>query len=61
MEISKNEIIKYLQQRGESDKAEAASRELPEHVDPHRDSAMLERIRVDPQDVLHGLGGVGET
>jgi hypothetical protein len=61
MEVPKKDIIKYLQQRGESDKAEAASRELPDRVDPQRDREMLDRIGIEPQDVRDDLGGLGDT
>jgi hypothetical protein len=55
MEVPKTEIIRFLQQRGESDKAERASQQLPERLDLERDRPILERIGISPQDVLGGL------
>jgi hypothetical protein len=55
MEVPKTEIIRFLQQRGESDKAERASQQLPERLDLERDRPILERIGISPQDVLRGL------
>jgi hypothetical protein len=59
MEIPKDQILDLLRQRGDNDKADQADRELPENVDPERDRGILERIGVDPQDLLGNLGGLG--
>jgi hypothetical protein len=60
MEIPKDKILELLKQRGENDKAERADRELPDSVDPDRDQGILERIGIDPKDLLGNLGGLGE-
>lgn len=44
-------------QRGDNDKAERAEGELPDKVDPERDSGILDRLGIDPKDLLGGLGG----
>ena len=59
MEIPKDKILELLKQRGEQDKAERAERELPDKVDTDRDQGILERIGVDPKDLLGNLGGLG--
>jgi hypothetical protein len=59
MEIPKDQILDLLRQRGEGDKADQADRELPDNVDPERDRGILERLGVDPQDLLGNLGGLG--
>jgi hypothetical protein len=60
MEIPKDKILDLLRQRGEDDKASQAEQELPERVDPQRDSGMLGKLGIDPQDLIGSLGGVGE-
>jgi hypothetical protein len=59
MEIPKDKILELLRQRGDDDKAQQADRELPDQVDPDRDQSILERIGIDPQDLLGSLGGLG--
>jgi hypothetical protein len=62
--IDKSMIIDLLRQRGDNDKAEAADRELPGTVDTDRDGGLLERLGLDPQDLLQlvtrGGGGLGD-
>jgi hypothetical protein len=61
MEIPKDKILELLKQRGEHDKADQADKELPAQVDPDRDQGVLEKIGIDPQDLLGKLpGGLGE-
>ena len=56
MEIPKEKILELLRQRGEDDKAQKADQELPDQVDPERDKGILDRIGIDPQDLLGQLG-----
>jgi hypothetical protein len=60
MEIPKDKILELLRNRGEDDKAAQAEQELPDQVDPERDRGILDRIGIDPQDLLGKLGGIGE-
>jgi hypothetical protein len=60
MEIPKDKILELLKQRGENDKAEQADRELPGMVDTERDKGILDRLGIDPQDLLGNLGGLGD-
>jgi hypothetical protein len=60
MEIPKDKILEFLKQRGDHDKAERADRELPETVDTDRDKGILDRLGIDPQDLLGNLGGLGD-
>jgi hypothetical protein len=60
MEIPKEKILELLKQRGDHDKAEQADRELPDNVDPERDSGILNRLGIDPQDLMGNLGGLGD-
>jgi hypothetical protein len=60
MEIPKDKILELLRSRGDHDKAQQADKELPDQVDTDRDSGLLQRLGIDPQDLLGGLGGVGD-
>ena len=57
MEIPKKQILDLLRQRGDSDKAEQAKNELPDQVDTERDSGILDRLGIDPKDLLGGAAG----
>ncbi|HEV8054398.1 MAG TPA: hypothetical protein VGP30_06185 [Candidatus Limnocylindrales bacterium] len=59
MEIPKDKILDMLHQQGKSDQAEDAKQELPDKVDPERDSGLLQKFGLKPQDVLSKLGGGG--
>ena len=52
MEIPKDAILDYLRHQGQQDKAAEAERELPDTVDSERDSGLLARFGVDPQELL---------
>lgn len=60
MEIPKDKILDFLKQRGDHDKAEKAERELPDTVDTERDKGLLDRLGIDPQDLMGNLGGLGD-
>ena len=57
MEIPKDKILELLQQQGKSDQVEPAREELPDQVDPERDSGLLAKFGVDPQHLFGKLGG----
>jgi hypothetical protein len=57
MEIPKDKILDMLHQQGKSEQAEQAKQELPDKVDPERDSGLLAKFGLKPQDVLSKLGG----
>jgi len=59
VEIPKDKILELLQQHGKSDQVDQAKQELPDQVDPERDSGLLEKFGISPQDVLSKLGGGG--
>jgi hypothetical protein len=61
MEIPKDKILDLLRERGDHDKAEQADRDLPDRVDPERDRGVLDKLGIDPQDLLGKLpGGLGD-
>jgi hypothetical protein len=57
MEIPKDKILEMIKQQGKGDQVDQADKELPDNVDPERDSGLLEKFGLKPQDVLSKLGG----
>jgi hypothetical protein len=63
MEIDKAQIIELLKSRGDDAKAQQAQSDLPDKVDPDKDSGLLEKYGLNAQDLMGklpgGLGGLG--
>jgi hypothetical protein len=59
MTIDKSKIIELLKSRGENDKADKADSQLPDQVDPQQHSDLLQKLGIDPQDLLGSLGDIG--
>ena len=57
MEIPKDKILELLEQQGKDDQVDPAREELPDQVDPERDSGLLAKYGIDPQDLLAKFGG----
>jgi hypothetical protein len=57
MEIPKDQILKLLRERGDGDKADQADQELPGTVDTDQHADLLQKLGIDPKDLLGGLGG----
>ena len=57
MEIPKDKVLEMIREHGNKDQAGQAEQELPDRVDPDRDSGLLEKFGVNPQDLLGKLGG----
>ncbi len=65
MEIPKEQIVKFLRERGESGRASQAEQELPDQVDTERDRGALESLGVDTGELVGMLkdrlpGGLGD-
>ena len=56
MTIPKEKILDLLRERGADDKIQQAEQELPDQVDPEQHSDQLEKLGIDPQDLLGGIG-----
>lgn len=54
MEIPKDQILDMIRQQKGDDQAD---QEMPEQVDPERDSGLLAKFGIDPGDVLSKFGG----
>jgi hypothetical protein len=57
MEIPKEQILQFLEERGSSDQVTQAEQELPEQVDPEQDADLLSKFGIDPQDLIARFGG----
>ena len=57
MQIPKDKILELLRSRGDQDKANQAEGELPDQVDTDRDAGLLQKLGIDPSDLLSQLGG----
>lgn len=57
MQIDKSQILDLLRQQGDDDKAQQADRELPQQVDTDQHADLLQKLGLDPQDLLGKLGG----
>ena len=57
MQIPKEQILEFLRSRGEQDKASQAEGELPQQVDTDQDAGLLDRLGINPGDLLGQLGG----
>jgi F0F1-type ATP synthase membrane subunit b/b' len=56
MEIPKDKIIDLLRERGADDKVSQAQQELPEQVDTEKHKDLLDKLGVDPKDLVGGIG-----
>ena len=56
MEIPKDKIIQMLRERGADDKVQQAEQELPDQVDPEQHRDQLEKLGLNPEDLLGGIG-----
>jgi hypothetical protein len=57
MQIPKDQILDLLRSRGEDDKAQQAEGELPDQVDTDQDAGLLQKLGIDPGDLVGGIGG----
>jgi len=57
MQIPKDQILDLLRSRGQEDKATQADSELPDQVDTEQHAGILDRIGIDPKDLIGALGG----
>jgi uncharacterized protein YidB (DUF937 family) len=57
MQIPKDKILEILHQQGDTDKANQAEQKLPDHVDTDQHADLLQKLGVNPQELLSRLGG----
>jgi hypothetical protein len=56
VQIPKDMILEMRRSRGDHDQAGQAESELTDHVDPTKDTGMLARFGINPNDLIGGLG-----
>lgn len=57
MELPKDQILQFLQERGDSEQASKADQELPDQVDTEKDAGLLSKFGIDPQELISQFGG----
>lgn len=59
MNISKDQILEFLRDKGDHTQADQAASELPDQVDTDEHAGLLSKFGIDPQALLGKLGGLG--
>jgi hypothetical protein len=59
VQIDKAQILELLRSQGDDAKARQADQELPQQVDTEQHSGLLQKLGLDPQDLVAKLGGGG--
>jgi hypothetical protein len=59
MQFDKSQILDLLRSQGDQDKADEADRELPDKVDTDQHAGILERLGLNPADLIAKLAGGG--
>lgn len=59
MQIDKAQVIDLLKSRGDEQQASQADDELPQSIDTDKDSGLLAKFGINPQDLIGRLGGLG--
>jgi hypothetical protein len=57
MQIPKEQVLELLRSRGQEDKAAQADGELPDQVDTDQHAGILQKLGLDPGDLIGALGG----
>jgi hypothetical protein len=57
MQIPKEQILELLRSRGDDAKASQAEGELPDQVDTEQHAGLLQKLGIDPGDLVGQLGG----
>jgi hypothetical protein len=56
MQIPKDKILELLQEQGKGDQGDQAKQELPDQVDTDQHADLLQKLGLDPQELLGKLG-----
>jgi hypothetical protein len=61
VQIDKSQILELLKSQGDHDKAGKADAELPDKVDTDKHADLLQKVGIDPSDLMGKLpGGLGK-
>ena len=59
MQFDKSQILDLLRSQGDQAKADEADRELPQQVDTDQHGGILEKLGLNPADLIAKLAGGG--
>lgn len=59
MQIDKSQILELLRNMGDHNKAQEADQQLPDQVDTEQHAGLLQKLGINPADLLKGGGGLG--
>ena len=59
MQFDKSQILDLLRSQGDQGKAEQADRELPDQVDTDQHAGILEKLGLNPTELITKLAGGG--
>jgi hypothetical protein len=59
MKIDKDQILQLLRSQGDDTKAQQADQELPGQVDTDQDAGILQKLGLDPADLIKLVTGGG--
>lgn len=59
MQIDKAQILELLRNACDQGKADQAEQELPQQVDTEQHAGVLQKLGIDPADLIGKLGGGG--
>ncbi|MBD0291313.1 MAG: hypothetical protein ICV74_08665 [Thermoleophilia bacterium] len=57
MQLDKETVLSFLREQGQHEKARQAESELPDQVDTERDAGLLEKLGVNPRDLMSKFAG----
>ncbi|HZD73503.1 MAG TPA: hypothetical protein VE776_06400 [Actinomycetota bacterium] len=61
MQIDKQAVLDLLREKGQQDQASQAEQQLPDQVDTDKNADLLQRLGIDPREILEkfmGRGGI---
>ena len=56
MNISKDQILQFLKDKGQTQQADQAAKELPDQVDTDQHADLLGKFGIDPKELLGKFG-----
>jgi predicted PhzF superfamily epimerase YddE/YHI9 len=59
VQIDKSAILDMLRKEGQQDQATQAEQQLPDQVDTDKNADLLQRLGINPQEILEKLMGRG--
>jgi predicted PhzF superfamily epimerase YddE/YHI9 len=61
VQIDKQAVLDLLREKGQQDQASQAEQQLPDQVDTDKNADLLQRLGINPQEILEkfmGRGGI---